>query len=176
MKKRILILSMVLVIVLSVVFTACNKDVYINPVNNEKYILLTDENGGKVLSEDGELLVYVTDEHGKKVKDDNGEYLTEVHGFIGQIEQDGVVEDYAYYFTLPDGWKFVRDTGDFEKKSKKYSLKITIEDETFNDYYSSVGIFAKGLSSASDELEHEYGTKAEWYELDYENVDTKVCL
>ena len=61
MKKRILCFSMVAVIALSVVFTACNKDVYVDPSTSEEYVLVTDENGKKVLSEDGELLVYVTD-------------------------------------------------------------------------------------------------------------------
>ena len=61
----------------------------------------------------------VTDADGKKVKDDNGEYETAVQGFIGQIEANGVVEDYAYYFTLPSGWKTVGNGGEFENKLKK---------------------------------------------------------
>ena len=31
------------------------------------------------------------------VYDDEGNYVTEIHGFIGQIENNGVIEDYAYY-------------------------------------------------------------------------------
>ena len=91
MKKRILIFLMVAVIALSVVFTACNKDVYVDPSTNKEHILVTDENGKRVLSEDGELIVHVTDVDGKKVKDDNGEYVTEIQGFVGQIEENGVV-------------------------------------------------------------------------------------
>ena len=88
---------MVAVIVTSIALTACKKHVYVDPSTSEEYILVTDENGKKVLSEDGELLVYATDENGKKIKDDNGEYVTQIQGFVGQLEEDGVIEDYAYY-------------------------------------------------------------------------------
>ena len=50
MRKRVLILAMASVLLLSVVFTACNKDEYVNPVSGEEYILVTDENGKKVFS------------------------------------------------------------------------------------------------------------------------------
>ena len=68
MKKRILILLMVVVIATSVALTACKKDVYVDPSTDKEYVLVTDENGKKVLSEDGELLVYATDENGKKIR------------------------------------------------------------------------------------------------------------
>ena len=173
MKKRVLICLMVAVIALSVVFTACNKDVYVDPSTDSEYILVTDENGKKVLSEDGELLVYVTDADGKKVKDENGEYETAVQGFIGQIEANGVVEDYAYYFKLPSGWKTVNDRGLFENKLKKYSLEIRINDKTFNDYYAQVKPFGDVVSSAEAEAN---GISGEWHEFDYDNADTKVYL
>ena len=177
MKRKMLVLLMVAVIALSVVFTACNKDVYVDPLTDSEYILVTDENGKKVLSEDGELLVYVTDADGKKVKDDNGEYETAVQGFIGQIEANGVVEDYAYYFTLPSGWKTVNDRGEFENKLKKYSLEIRINDRTFNDYYKAVGQFGDaiksgGLATTDDDL----NIQGEWHEFEYDNADTKVYL
>lgn len=175
MKRKMLVFLMVAVIVLSVVFTACNKDVYIDPATSNEYILVTDENGKKVLSEDGELLVHVTDADGKKVKDDEGNYVTEVHGFIGQIESNGVVEDYAYYFKLPGGWK-TAGTGEFENKIKGMTLKIKIEDRTFNDCYKTNKSIYTALSSPEFEKEYELDWKAEWYELDYDNVDSKVCI
>ena len=91
---------MVAVIALSVVFTSCNKDVYVNPSTDSEYILVTDENGKKVLSEDGELIVYVTDVDGKKVKDDNGEYVTEIQGFVGQLEENGVARFCVFFHNL----------------------------------------------------------------------------
>lgn len=167
---------MVTVIVISVVFTACNKELYVDPSTGVEYLLVVDENGEKVLNADGELLVYVTDADGKKTKDADGNYVTEVHGFIGQIEQNGVVEDYAYYFKLPGGWSTVSDRGEFENKLKNYSLEIEIKEKTFNDYYAKTGQIAKAVTSPEFNEQTELDWDAEWYELDYDDVDTKVCL
>lgn len=141
---------MVAVISLSVVFTACNKDVYVDPSTDKEYVLVTDENGKKVLSEDGELIVYVTDADGKKVKDDNGEYVTEIRGFVGQIEENGVIEDYAYYFTLPDGWKAVNDRGEFENKKTESTLKIQILEETIDEAITKVEKVYNALDGQND--------------------------
>lgn len=174
MKKRMLIFLMVAVIALSVVFTACNKDVYVDPLTDSEYILVTDENGKKVLSEDGELVVYVTDENGKKVKDDNGEYLTEIHGFIGQIEENGVVEDYAYYFTLPSGWKPVNDRGEFENKDKGITLKIEIKEDTFNDQYTiSRRIYDAIIENKDGEAKD---IEVDWQEFDYSELSSKLYI
>lgn len=164
---------MVAVIAFSVVVTACNKDVYVDPSTDSEYILVTDENGNKVLSDDGELLVYVTDEDGKKIKDENGEYETVIQAFIGQIESNGVVEDYAYYFTLPSGWKTAGNGGLFENKLKNYSLEIRINDKTFNDYYAQIKQFGDAFNGAESESGEKIG---EWHEFQYDNVDTKVYL
>ena len=156
MKKRILIFLMVAVIALSVVFTACNKDVYVDPSTNKEHILVTDENGKRVLSEDGELIVHVTDVDGKKVKDDNGEYVTEIQGFVGQIEENGVVEDYAYYFTLPSGWKTVNDRGEFENKSAKSNLKIQILEDTIEETVDKIEKVYNSLNEQQGKTEEEF--------------------
>lgn len=156
MKRKMLVFLMVAVIALSVVFTSCNKDVYVNPSTDSEYILVTDENGKKVLSEDGELIVYVTDVDGKKVKDDNGEYVTEIQGFVGQIEENGVIEDYAYYFTLPDGWKAVNDRGEFENKKTKSTLKIQILEETLDEAVAKIKKVYDALDGQKDKTEEEY--------------------
>jgi hypothetical protein len=156
MKKRVLIWFMIAVIAFSVVVTACNKDVYVDPLTDSEYILVTDENGKKVLSEDGELIVYVTDENGKKVKDDNGEFVTEIQGFVGQIEENGVIEDYAYYFTLPDGWKAVNDRGEFENKKTKSTLKIQILEETLDEAVAKIKKVYDALDGQKDKTEEEY--------------------
>ncbi|MBE6815965.1 MAG: hypothetical protein E7522_11035 [Ruminococcaceae bacterium] len=153
MKRKMLVFLMVAVISLSVVFTACNKDVYVDPSTDSEYILVTDENGKKVLSEDGELIVYVTDADGKKVKDDNGEYVTEIRGFVGQIEENGVIEDYAYYFTLPDGWNAVNDRGEFENKKTKSTLQIQILEETIDEAIAKVEKVYNALNSQKDKTE-----------------------
>lgn len=174
MRKRVLILAMASVLLLSVVFTACNKDEYVNPVSGEEYILVTDENGKKVLSEDGELLVYVTNENGSKVKDDDGNFVTEVQGFIGQIENDGVVEDYAYYFTLPDGYKSVNDRGEFENKNKDVVLEIKIKEDTFNDYYIISRRFYDELIANNDVETANY--EVDWQESDYSGLSSKLYI
>lgn len=174
MKKRIVVFLMVIIISLSVVFTACNKDIYTDPSTGNEYILVTDENGEKVLNDDGELLVYSTDEDGKKIKDEEGNYVTEVHGFIGQIENDGVIEDYAYYFTLPDGWKAVNDRGEFENKSQEWSMSIDITELSFEKYYGTAYAIYKSMIS---EVENgKIKCDVYWDEFDYENATSKVCL
>ncbi len=174
MKKRMLIFLMVAVIAFSVVFTACNKDVYVDPSTDKEYILVTDENGKKVLSEDGELIVYVTDENGKKVKDDNGEYLTEIQGFVGQIEENGVVEDYAYYLTLPDGWKTVNDRGDFENINRGVNLEISILKKTYDEYYNSAKMIYDELNSEEYQKEQEVKPELLWAEKEIEGIETKA--
>ena len=106
------------------------------------------------MSEDGELVVFVTDENGKKVEDEEGNPVTEIHGFVGQIEQGGVVEDYAYYFTLPSGWKTVNDRGEFENKSQKSKLVIQIAEETMNDNIAKKNRVYKVLTEKSNESEN----------------------
>ena len=174
MKKRVLICLMVAVIALSVVFTACNKDVYVDPSTDSEYILVTDENGKKVLSEDGELLVYVTDADGKKVKDENGEYVTEIRGFVGQIEENGVIEDYAYYFTLPDGWKAVNDRGEFENEGRGVNLKISILEKTYDEYYKTAELIYKELNSENYQEEKGFKPDILWEEKEIEGIASKV--
>ncbi len=173
MGKKSIALLIAAIMCCTIIFTACNKDRYTNPVTGEEYILVTDENGNKVLSEDGELLVYATDEDGKKLKDDEGNYVTQVHGFIGQIENNGVIEDYAYYLTLPDGWKSVDKQGNFENKSKGYELSVDIQEETFNDCYTK----SKAVYDITVELsEKGEDAAAYWDEYEYDNIDTKAYM
>ncbi|MBE6748020.1 MAG: hypothetical protein E7557_02195 [Ruminococcaceae bacterium] len=175
MSKKAIVILIAAILSFTAIFTACNKDNYTDPSSGDKYILVTDENGEKVLSPDGELLVYVTDENGKKVKDEEGNFVTEVHGFIGQIENDGVVEDYAYYFTLPSGWKTVNDRGEFENKTKNYALKIAIKEQTFEKYYEfSKGVYDLLVSEQQDKSKEDL--EVIWKELEYETADSKVVL
>lgn len=121
-------------------FGACNKGTYKNPATNQKYQLVTDENGEKVLADSGELLVYVTDENGKTVTNENGEPETAEQGFIGQLKDGNVVEDYGYIVTMPDGWKFV-EGGDAATKytntARQAELEIRVLDgKTYDEYYA----------------------------------------
>ena len=133
MTKKIIAVMAVVTILFVCVFAACDKDTYINPATGTKHELVTDEDGNKVLSDDGELLVYVTDEDGKVVTEENGELVTQKQAFIGQIEDDGVIEDYAYYLKLPKGWKTTDTFGTFSNSGEKQTIEVDIVEHTFND-------------------------------------------
>lgn len=134
-EKRIIITIVSLTLALVVVFSACGKATYTDPQTGKEYFLVTDENGEKVRSEDGELLVYVTDENNKIVKDENGVPQTEIHGFIGQIEDvKGVVEDYAYTVALPENWVSTDQKGYFDNKKTEERFNISIVQYTYEDY------------------------------------------
>lgn len=176
MGKKSIALLIVVIMCCTLIFTACNKDKYTNPVTGEQYILVTDENGEKVLSEDGELLVYATEENGEKIKDDEGNFVTEVHGFVGQLESNGVVEDYAYYFTLPSGWKTVSDRGEFENKSQNWSMNIKIIEYSYSEYYDSSKKMYENMTKEGFEDKTQVKSEAYWDEFKYENAQTKVNL
>lgn len=165
---------MVVVLATSVALTACKKDVYVDPSTDKEYVLVTDENGKKVLSEDGELLVYATDENGKKIKDDNGEYVTEIQGFVGQIEEDGVIEDYAYYFTLPEGWKAVNDRGEFQSENEKSDLTIRIAKKTYDEYVKTSEQIYTVLNSEEYLKENDVKPDTLWEEVELEGIDSKA--
>lgn len=137
MTKKIIAALMVATVLFVCVFTACGKQKYTNPQTGKKYEIVTDEEGKRVLSDDGELLVYETDDNGKYVTDANGEKVTQAQGFVGQVEfENGVIEDYAYRLQLPDGWKADKDTfGVFVNKSKNQKVDIEIVEYLFDDYY-----------------------------------------
>lgn len=134
MSKKFIAALIALTILCVGVFAACTKkNEYVNPATNEKYDLVTNENGERVLSDDGELLVYQKDEDGKLVTDENGEPVTVEQGFIGQLQDGNVVEDYAYKLTLPDGWKRTGD-GEFENKSAKAVVSVSFLKYTYSSY------------------------------------------
>lgn len=176
MGKKSIALLIVAIMCCSLIFTACNKDKYVDPSTGDEYILVTDENGERILSDDGELLVYVTDENGKKTKDGDGNFVTEVHGFIGQVENNGVVEDYAYYFTLPNGWKTVSDRGEFENKIKNWSMTIKIMEYSYSEYYDISKRIYDGIQEEELNDSKQNNLDAYWDEFEYENSQTKVCL
>ncbi len=157
MTKKIIALMAVVTIIFVCTFAACDKATYTNPATGTKYELVTDENGEKVFSDDGELIVYSIDENGDKIKDENGEYVTQKQAFIGQIEENGVVEDYAYYLTLPKGWKTTDTFGTFERESKKQTIEIDIVEHTYEDYVEKCNQLYKDLLESKTE-----GTECTW--------------
>lgn len=137
MSKKLIAAMVALTILFVCVFAACNKDkdedrAYIE---NDEYDFVTDENGSRVYSDDGEFLVYATDEDGKTVTNAKGEKET-----LGQpfqpIDDDGVYEDYGYKIELPEGWKATNQNGVFENKEKEQVLDITVVNKTYDEYYT----------------------------------------
>lgn len=150
MSKKIIAVIAVVTIVFVSVFAACNKKdddgIY---VENDDLNLVTDENGEKVLADNGALLVYATDEDGDRIKNDKGEYETLVRQFQ-PIEDDGVVEDYGFQFTLPEGWESTDKVGSFKNEAKEQTFEITVSEESFEEFYNYNKNFHKGLESQSD--------------------------
>lgn len=134
MSKKLTVSVLAILLVCTSLFAGCSKKgEYVNPATGEKYDMVTDDEGNKVLSDDGELLVYAKDENGEYVTDENGEKVTQVQGFIGQIEEKGVVEDYAYKISTPDGWKYIGNST-FENKAGNIRVDISILKKTMANY------------------------------------------
>jgi len=172
MTKKFIAALAALTVLFLCCFGACSKGTYKSPATNQKYQLVTDENGDKILSDDGELLVYVTDENGKAVTNENGEPETAKQGFIGQLQDGNVVEDYGYIVTLPNGWKFA-ESGDAATKYKNAShqaeLEISVKDNMTYDGYYEYSLNAKKL------MEKE-GITVAVDEYDVPNADAKGTL
>lgn len=153
MSKKIIAVIAVVTIVFVSVFASCNKKdddgVY---AKNDDFNLVTNENGEKVLNDDGELLVYATDEDGDLIKNDKGEYETLAQQFQ-PIEDDGVIEDYGFKLTLPEGWKTTQQFGDFENAEKNQTAEVSIVKSTYEDYYKQSKAFYGRLSDQALEAD-----------------------
>ena len=137
MSKKIIAILAVITILFVCVFAACEKkdkeDLY---KDADEFLFVTDENGDKVLSDDGRLIVYVTDEDGKRQKQPDGEYVTREREFEPIID-DGVIEDYGFKLKLPAGWKVSENKGNiFENRQLKMKCEITVVEYIYDDYYA----------------------------------------
>lgn len=152
MSKKIIAVIAVVTIVFVSVFAACNKKdddgiyVEIDDLN-----IVTDENGEKILADNGELLVYATDEDGDRIKNDKGEYETLAQQFQ-PIEDDGVIEDYGFKLALPEGWEATGDFGHFENKKKNQVVELTVVKYTYDDYYKLNKDFHDQFKSKAPDL------------------------
>lgn len=134
MSKKIIAILTIATLLFVCVFAACEKKSS-DYTDLKDYDLVTDENGEKILAEDGQLLVYETDEKGKYVTDESGERVTQPRQFQ-PIEKDGVVEDYGFKLTLPEGWKTTDEFGVFVSKDAGLSSHITVVKYFYDDYYN----------------------------------------
>ena len=144
MSKKIIAALIAATILFVCLFAACNK----NKDEDEdettriygdvtEYNFVTDENGERVYSPNGEFLVYVTDADGELVTNADGVPETQAQQFVPIVE-DNKAEYYGYSITLPDGWK-VDETksGSFVNEKKGQKVSITAVNKSYDDYYAS---------------------------------------
>lgn len=147
MNKKIIAAMIAVTLLFVGVFAACKKNpeeekeaeatrVY---ADNTEYNFVTDENGEKLLNEDGEFFVYSTDESGEVVTNENGEPATMVQQFV-PVKEGNKVEYYGYTITLPEGWDTHTEANKFvnEKDNQQFSVKpvpIT-EYPDYDSYYA----------------------------------------
>ncbi len=169
MNKKIIAALLVATFLFVGIFAACQKnDGEIVYVENEDIAVATDENGEIRQDEDGRLIVYATDEAGDYVTNKNGEYETLAQEFQ-PIEQDGVVEDLAFKFNIPDGWKSVGKFGHFENTLKKQQVDISVVEFTFKDYYTQNKNFYDQLKASGEKVDVTWTENVELGE-DFHNV------
>ncbi len=136
MSKKIIAILTIATILFVCVFASCEKDDQNIYIDDKEYEFVTDENGEKVLAEDGRLLVYETDKHGKIVKDENGEPVTYAKQFQ-PIQNGSLVEDYGFKLSLPEGWKSTAEYNVFINPSKDYECEVSVVKYFYDDYYQT---------------------------------------
>lgn len=136
MSKKIIAILIAATILFVFAFAACEKDENNIYIDDKEYEFVTDENGEKVLAEDGRLLVYETDKRGKIVKDENGEPITYAKQFQ-PIQNDNVVEDFGFKLSLPEGWKSTAKYNEFINPDKDYKCDVTVVKYFYDDYYAT---------------------------------------
>ncbi len=135
MTKKIIALLTVATILFVCAFASCRKEESLYS-SDKDFEFVTDDNGNKILADDGQLLVYATDEDGKYVTEESGEKVTLRQQFE-PMENDGIVEDYGFKVFLPDGWKTDSNkVNSFVNKSKKESCEISVVKYFYDDYYN----------------------------------------
>lgn len=164
MSKKIIAALIAATLVFTCVFVACNKDeteeedtrVYGDVT---EYPFVTDENGDRVYTDDGEFVVYVTDEDGKTVTNSAGEPETVAQQFAPILE-DNVAEHYGYTIELPDGWEpDPQKSGRFINEDALQQVTITVLEKTYDEYYESnknayselLKVEAEGITSTWEE-------------------------
>lgn len=154
MSKKIIAVLAIVTVVFVCVFAACEKQDKIY-ADEKDFDFVTDENGEKVLADDGQLIVYATDEDGKQVTNKDGERET-VYQQFQPLEKDGVIEDYGFKLALPDGWKADEtDFGKFANESKNQNCEINVVEYFYGDYYTINKTFYDKLKANKTDVKWE---------------------
>ncbi len=143
MNKKIIAVMIAATLLFVGVFAACNKTnddeeepkkVYLE---GDEYPFLTDENGNRLLDENGEFIVYQTNEDGSYKRDEKGDRLTVPQAFEAYSEGNKI-EDYGYAINLPKGWKATDTFAYFENAKTGESMQIdVIKSSTYQENYET---------------------------------------
>lgn len=153
MTKKLIAFMIVATLAFIGVFAACNntdkdEDADKTYLEGNEYRFVTDENGERVLDENGEFVVYYTDENGKIVEDENGEKITVIQDFQ-PVSEKNQVEDYGYKITLPDGWVSDIMKGSFVngKTNDKFRIDVIEKTSYQENYQTAKMIYEEALKS-----------------------------
>lgn len=144
MSKKIIAALLVATMLFICVFAACNKNKNEDEDDTTRlygdateYNFVTDEEGNRVLTPEGEFVVYVTDEDGKQVTNAEGVPESMVQQFV-PIFEDNKAEYYGYSINLPEGWEVdSTKSGSFINEDKQQMVSITAINETYSEYYEA---------------------------------------
>lgn len=150
MSKKIIAILTIATLLFVGVFAACDK----NGSDSDDTLYVTDENGERVLDENGRFVVYETNAEGEIVTDKSGEDVTDVQIFEPVLE-DGVLEDYGFKLTIPEGWKQSEEEKNVFVK-KNMTVEIRVVKKTYDEYLSVSKsfyetIFEKGVEGSIEE-------------------------
>lgn len=166
MSKKIIAILTVATILFVCVFAACEKnekeELY---ADADKYEFVTDENGDRVLSEDGRFVVYATDEKGEYVTDENGENVTGVRQFE-PILDGGVLEEFGFKLKIPNGWDF-KEKGNVLENRKGHTVTFFIDQLTYEEYYERADLlYGEAIKNGQGSIE-ENVSKVKGVEKDF---------
>lgn len=135
MKKFFAVIISVILILTA--FAGCKKKAEtIKTADNKEIAAVTQENGGIIRDEAGNMVVYVTEANGKLTKGDDGEYVTTPLALERPIVVGRRIEAPLYSINIPDGWSDKLTVSDLDiiKDGTKDNLRIAvISDSNYND-------------------------------------------
>lgn len=178
MNKKIIAFMIAATLLFVGIFAACNKDEQDEDepaklyVEGDEYPFVTDENGDKVLDENGEFIVYHTDENGKIMKDEQGNAVTQNQVFE-PVSENNRIEEYGFKVELPDGWVITNANGRFENKETGDIFAIDpIKSTTYSENYD----VAKQLCKAAEGKENYTATLEEDVTKFGKEFENMFCL
>lgn len=139
MSKKIIAISCALVL-LVLVFAACQKKPATTEINGQEYVLVTDAEGNTMLSSDGLIRAYVLDDKGYPVTNADGSYAEKLVTVVNDIiVGDKTISTPEYALTMPKGWepdnsgRFTK-IGTDDKCTVKMGFADKLEETSYADF------------------------------------------